>query len=223
MAENTILSPNPCAIPRSGIYQIRCAVSGSAYIGSSKKIPARWAEHRRTLRRGTSPCRRLQSAWTKHGENAFEFSILEECSPDQLAVREQFYIDTLHPSYNSNFDVINWFDAGCRAKSAAANRARTALITHCPRGHAYDEANTYHRSNGKRMCRACANLRTLKVHASETKEQRERRRAVVGHYNAGEKPRLKRQEYAAAHKAQKRAYDRRRYEYQKQSVIKRAV
>jgi hypothetical protein len=28
--------------------------------------------------------------------------------------------------------------------------------THCPRGHEYDEANTYIRSNGTRKCRACA-------------------------------------------------------------------
>lgn len=30
------------------------------------------------------------------------------------------------------------------------------LWTHCPRGHAFDELNTYHKpSNGARQCRAC--------------------------------------------------------------------
>lgn len=33
--------------------------------------------------------------------------------------------------------------------------ARNAVVTHCPRGHAYDEANTYIRPKGNRMCRAC--------------------------------------------------------------------
>lgn len=30
-----------------------------------------------------------------------------------------------------------------------------AVKTHCPRGHAYDEANTYVESRGNRHCRAC--------------------------------------------------------------------
>lgn len=28
-------------------------------------------------------------------------------------------------------------------------------ITHCPRGHLYDEANTYNQPNGERLCRTC--------------------------------------------------------------------
>ena len=30
--------------------------------------------------------------------------------------------------------------------------------THCPRGHAYDEANTYYRANGYRQCRKCQEI-----------------------------------------------------------------
>jgi hypothetical protein len=33
--------------------------------------------------------------------------------------------------------------------------------THCPRGHPYDETNTYRDKNGKRYCRACWPLRGL--------------------------------------------------------------
>lgn len=36
-----------------------------------------------------------------------------------------------------------------------AARARAAGITHCPRGHEYDEANTYRPARGGRDCRAC--------------------------------------------------------------------
>lgn len=32
---------------------------------------------------------------------------------------------------------------------------RRAAITHCPKGHAYDEANTYRSKSGSRHCRAC--------------------------------------------------------------------
>lgn len=33
--------------------------------------------------------------------------------------------------------------------------AKHAALTHCPRGHAYDEANTRRDKLGKRYCRAC--------------------------------------------------------------------
>lgn len=34
--------------------------------------------------------------------------------------------------------------------------AHWSAKTHCPRGHAYDEANTYTNPQGRRNCRACA-------------------------------------------------------------------
>jgi hypothetical protein len=34
-------------------------------------------------------------------------------------------------------------------------RRGTALITSCPQGHVYDEANTRYRADGHRQCRAC--------------------------------------------------------------------
>lgn len=40
--------------------------------------------------------------------------------------------------------------------------------THCPRGHPYDEVNTYHMPNGGRDCKVCTNRRS--------RERNERRR-----------------------------------------------
>lgn len=40
-------------------------------------------------------------------------------------------------------------------------QARNAAKTHCPKGHPYDEANTYVSSRGMRSCRACAHERSL--------------------------------------------------------------
>ncbi len=91
--------------PVCGIYQIRNKVSGLTYIGQSSHIARRWASHRHNLRtqaarinRGDGPCKRysrhLIYSWAKHGEDAFEFSILEECSPFELTNRELFWICT---------------------------------------------------------------------------------------------------------------------------------
>ena len=38
---------------------------------------------------------------------------------------------------------------------ALAQAAIQAARTHCPRGHAYDQENTYIAPSGKRACRAC--------------------------------------------------------------------
>lgn len=38
--------------------------------------------------------------------------------------------------------------------------SRNAAKTHCPKGHAYDEANTIYPKRGGRRCRACHNQRS---------------------------------------------------------------
>lgn len=46
--------------------------------------------------------------------------------------------------------------AHLEAVTHAENVARAAaLVTHCPRNHAYDEENTYVSPQGKRKCRTC--------------------------------------------------------------------
>jgi len=42
-----------------------------------------------------------------------------------------------------------------RSTSVEVNRARRALITHCPKGHPYDEENTLRDKSGGRSCRTC--------------------------------------------------------------------
>lgn len=47
-------------------------------------------------------------------------------------------------------------------KENAQRGARGRLVTHCPRGHAYDEANTYVTKQGRRDCRACHRMESHK-------------------------------------------------------------
>lgn len=54
-------------------------------------------------------------------------------------------------------------------------RSNAQLITHCPSGHEYDEANTIYDNNGKhRRCRLCRKIQKQKYHnlKKETKDQR---------------------------------------------------
>ncbi len=61
------------------LYQIVHIESGTTYVGQTHRaISERWAEHRRDLRKGRHGNRYLQFAWDKHGEEAFEFEIINE-------------------------------------------------------------------------------------------------------------------------------------------------
>lgn len=76
-----------------GIYQIRNLVTEDRYIGSTIHFKQRWSTHRCDLRNKVHHNQHLVSAWHKHGESNFAFEVLEECSPDNLLVREQVHLD----------------------------------------------------------------------------------------------------------------------------------
>ena len=89
-----------------------------------------------------------------------------------------------------------------------------ALTKCCPKGHPYDESNTYRNKTGDRICRECNRLRVAEIYKSETPEQREiRRQKVKASYQKNlESRREAIRAYAATHKEEKREYDRKRRE-----------
>lgn len=75
-----------------GIYEIHNILNDKRYIGQSTDIYNRWDIHKNQLRKQCHFNDYLQNAWNKHGEDAFEFNILEICSADLLNEKECFYI-----------------------------------------------------------------------------------------------------------------------------------
>jgi len=87
---------DPKILASSGIYAITHTDSKRVYVGSAVKLSKRWRAHRGMLRKANHPSRFLQRAWTKYGEEAFDFSVLEVVDdPNTLIAREQFWIDRL--------------------------------------------------------------------------------------------------------------------------------
>lgn len=80
-----------------GIYKITNKLNGLFYIGSSKNIEFRFYSHARDLKLGTHRNFILQKIYNKHGD-VFDYSIIEQTN--NLAEREQYYIDKLNPKYN---------------------------------------------------------------------------------------------------------------------------
>jgi group I intron endonuclease len=77
-----------------GIYLIANPEQPLFYIGQAIDIRMRWAGHRYTMRHGWQRrCnQRLFNSWTKYGEEAFRFEILELCAPEKLTEREAYWV-----------------------------------------------------------------------------------------------------------------------------------
>jgi len=75
----------------SGIYCIKCTVTGAMYIGSSINLAVRLTEH---LVYGHTN-RNLNNALAKYGLENFSFCVLEFCDRKVLLQREQHYITIL--------------------------------------------------------------------------------------------------------------------------------
>ncbi len=92
MEENNIMN--------AGIYQIMNRHDYHMYIGSSVNIKKRWRDHKDALSKNTHSNIRLQRAWNKYGEDAFDFSVVEyEENLNILEIREQYYTDLWNPEY----------------------------------------------------------------------------------------------------------------------------
>jgi group I intron endonuclease len=121
---------------KSGIYAI-FGPNGRRYIGSTVNLINRRRSHFRDLRGGRHHSRALQRAFTKYGESAFTFAVLELVAPDSLLTREQWYFDNApaRTLYNSSLTAGNCLGvkhtAETRAKLSAARKGRHVSVETC--------------------------------------------------------------------------------------------
>lgn len=85
-----------------GIYQIINKINNKSYIGQSRNIKRRFRDHKRIAYKENNinynyP---LYQAIRKYGIENFSFEILEECTEDELNIKEHYYISKIHPEYN---------------------------------------------------------------------------------------------------------------------------
>lgn len=91
---------------KPGIYKITNQINGKTYVGSSKDMYMRCANHLSTLKFRRHRNEYLQRSVDKYGIDNFEFVVLEFCPEEQLINREQYWIDYLNPDYNLIRDVV---------------------------------------------------------------------------------------------------------------------
>ncbi len=99
-----------------GVYCFINIENGRFYIGSTiESFKSRKQSHINALRRNDHHSVTFQRSWNKHGEDAFQFHILNILNKNKKEIRakEQSYLDTLQP-YNPSIGFN-------RSKSASVN------------------------------------------------------------------------------------------------------
>jgi len=102
-----------------GVYEIRNIVSGKRYIGSSIYLKGRLNDHRSLLNRGKHTCIHLQRSWDKHGENVFQFSVIQIVPEGDLLMMEQKLLDAAKKSGEILYNIAKDAEAPTRGLTSS--------------------------------------------------------------------------------------------------------
>jgi hypothetical protein len=69
----------------AGIYVVRCAASGEAWVGQAPNLETIQNRIWFSLRHRSHPCHSLQAAWTTHGEAGLTFGECERLEDEEIA------------------------------------------------------------------------------------------------------------------------------------------
>jgi hypothetical protein len=73
--------------PAWGVFVVRCAATGAAWVGASRHLEAQQNSLWFSLRHGAHMNRALQAAWNVHGSDGFAFEVLERLPEDLSDLR----------------------------------------------------------------------------------------------------------------------------------------
>lgn len=88
----------------TGIYKITNNINGHSYIGQSIHVEERFKEHKKPYNWNKEKNKLLYIAFQKYGLENFSFDIIEECQPNQLDIKEQYWID-YYNTYQNGYNL----------------------------------------------------------------------------------------------------------------------
>ena len=86
----------------TGIYKIQNKFNNMIYIGQSVHIERRFQEH---IKPSTNSSK-IDKALNEYGANAFTFTIIEECSQNQLNEREDYWIQYYNCLFPNGYNIV---------------------------------------------------------------------------------------------------------------------
>ena len=144
----------------SGIYKITNTATGDFYIGSSCSVKNRWAAHKSSSSWKQCPNNKMYQDMKFYGIRSFTFEVLEECS--NLLEREQYWIETLKPTYNNRkacnkqnhgvsgiYKITNtatgdfYIGSSCNVKNRWQEHKRKSTWKHNPSNRLYKDMEFY--------------------------------------------------------------------------------
>jgi group I intron endonuclease len=92
-----------------GIYGIKNKKTNKIYVGQSKNIQKRWKTHMTELKNEKHRNKHLLNSFKIHGEDCFEFLVLEECEELELDAKEEEWINKFPKElvYNQNMHIVD--------------------------------------------------------------------------------------------------------------------
>ncbi len=155
----------------SAIYKIQHIESGKLYIGSSIDYKKRWRDHKSDLKLQKHCNLKLQRAWSKYGESAFEFVVVELVEPIHLLEREQYWMD-LHNAYKAGYNMTPVAGSPLGRNHTEETKQRLRDINRTPEARAVHSA----RHKGKFVSdETKAKQAAAKLGKKQTEEQRAKR------------------------------------------------
>jgi group I intron endonuclease len=109
----------------SGVYKILNTYNNKFYIGSAKNFKKRFYHHVSLLNKNKHSNSYLQNSWNKYGQGNFKIEIVEECDAEDRLKLEQYYIDSLLPSYN----ICKLAIGGCRSEDVTKETRKKLSIS----------------------------------------------------------------------------------------------
>ena len=122
--------------PVSGIYMIVNLFNNKEYVGGTNNLNRRKIQHFSDLHRNRSGSILMQQDWNELKnknypvEAWFYFSVIEEVLVENLLEREQYWLDTLKPFYNTNKIAGRYIGEYIRTPEALAKRKESRKGKH---------------------------------------------------------------------------------------------
>lgn len=164
---------------QSGIYVIVSTCSDKLYVGSAVNLSRRRINHVNELRKGKHKNTHLQNSYIKHGEDTFQFKVLEFVDDvTKLIEREQYWIDYFKERLY-NFNPI----AGSRLGSKATEETKKKMsIASIGRKHT-DEAKAKISATHKGKPKSAAHCQIMSEQRKGVPRDKEAvRKSNEGHY-----------------------------------------